>query len=87
LVGCGEASCTLYGNRGNDRIRLSSDIGVTAFGGSGDDFFLAIFGDVHKAYSGPGADNFLCGEGQTRCKTLTLMKETLYQRLTAKTFD
>jgi|GEM_PF-3752651 len=88
LVGCGEASCTLYGNRGNDRIiRLSSDIGVTAFGGSRDDFFLATFGDVHTAHSGPGADNFLCGEGQTRCKTLTLMKETLYQRLTAKTFD
>ena len=87
LVGCGEASCTPYGNRGNDRVRLSSDIGVTAFGWRRDVLFLAIFGDVHTAHSGPGVDNFLCGEGQTRCKSLTLMKETLYQRLTAKTFD
>ncbi len=51
LVDCGEASCTLYGNRGNDRIRLSSDIGVTAFGGRRDMTFSSnIWRRPHGAW-------------------------------------
>ena len=55
---------TLYGDRGDDKIIVGTDVENTAFGGSGDDYLEATFGD-NTLYGDKGEDTFVSSGSET----------------------